>query len=91
MPHVKTAISLDESLFKEAEALARKMGVSRSQLFARAVEDFIRQRENEELLERLNAAHADGPDEEEREYMERMRVYQGRLINRLEGEYGSSG
>jgi len=91
MAHVKTAISLDESLFREAEEWAGKLGVSRSQLFARAVEEYVRRRENEELLARLNEAHADGLDEEEREYLERMRVYQGRLIDRLEGEYGSSG
>ncbi len=91
MAHVKTAISIEESLFREAEAWAGKLNISRSQLFARAVEDFVRQRENEELLERLNAAHADGLDEEEKEFLEHMRVYQGRLIHRLEGEYGGSG
>jgi len=44
--HVKTWISIDEGLFKEAEALAEKMGISRSQLFSRAVEEFVREREN---------------------------------------------
>ena len=39
MAHVKTAISLDESLFRQAEAWAEKLGVSRSQLFARAVQN----------------------------------------------------
>ncbi len=90
MAHVKTAISIDEALFREAEEWAGKLGVSRSQLFARAVEEYVRRCENEELLARLNEAHADGPDEEEKEYLERMRVHHGRLINRLEGEYGSS-
>jgi len=91
MAHVKTAISLDESLFREVEDWAGKLGVSRSQLFARAVEEYVRRHENEELLRRLNEAHADGLDDEEKEYLERMRVYQGRLIDRLEGEYGGSG
>jgi hypothetical protein len=91
MPHVKTAISIEESLFREAEVWAGKLGISRSRLFARAVKDFVRQRENEELLERLNEAHADGLDEDEKEFLERMRVYQGRLIDRLEGKYDSSG
>lgn len=91
MAHIKTAISLDESLFREAEEWAGKLGISRSQFYAKAVEEYVRGRENEELLRRLNEAHADGLDEEEKEYLERMRVYQGRLINRLEGEYGSPG
>jgi hypothetical protein len=60
-------------------------------LFARAVEEYVRRHENEELLRRLNEACADGLDDEEKEYLERMRVYQGRLIDRLEGEYGGSG
>lgn len=64
MAHVKTAISLDESLFREAERWAGKLGVSRSQLYAKAVEEYVRGRENEELLRRLNEAHADGLDEE---------------------------
>lgn len=91
MAHVKTAVSMDEGLFREAEEWAEKLGVSRSQLFANAVAEYVRERENEELLRRLNEAHADGLDDEEKEYLERMRVYQGRLIDRLEGGYGSSG
>lgn len=91
MSHVKTAVSMDEALFREAEKWAGKLGVSRSQLFANAVSEYVRERENEELLKRLNEAHADGLDEEEKEYLERMRVHQGRLIDRLEGEYGSPG
>ena len=74
-------------MFKEAKALAKKMGISRNQLFSRAVVDFVRQAEKRELLERLNAAHADGLDGDEKELFERMRVYQGRLLNRLEGEW----
>lgn len=66
MAHVKTAVSMDEGLFRNAEEWAGKLGVSRSQLFARAVEEYVRRREDEELLARLNEAHADGPDEEDR-------------------------
>lgn len=91
MAHVKTAVSIEESLFREAEEWAGKLGISRSRLFAEAVREYVRQRENEELLRRLNEAHADGLDEEEREHLEQMRVYHGRLMHRLEGEYGSPG
>ncbi len=84
MAHVKTAISLDEGLFREAEEWAGKLGVSRSQLYAKAVSEYIRERENEELLKRLNEAHADGPDEEEREYIARMSRYRAGLLEREE-------
>ena len=84
MAHVKTAVSMDEALFREAEEWAERLGVSRSQLFARAVGEYVRQRENEDLLRRLNEAHANGPDEEEREYIARMSRYRARLLEREE-------
>jgi metal-responsive CopG/Arc/MetJ family transcriptional regulator len=34
---MKTAISLPDELFESADALARRMGISRSKLFATAV------------------------------------------------------
>ena len=41
MAHVKTAVSIEESLFREAESLAENMNVSRSKLFAAAISEFI--------------------------------------------------
>lgn len=87
MAHVKTAISLDESLFREAEEWAGKLGVSRSQLFARAVEEYVRRHENEELVRRLDEAHADGLDDEEREHLERMWVDHARLLEETGNEW----
>ena len=65
MASVKTAISLQESLFDRAEALAYEMKISRSRLFALALEDFIRRHENQQLLKRINAAYDDTPDPSE--------------------------
>lgn len=56
MAHVKTAVSVEKSLFEQTEALARRMRISRSRLFALALEDFIHRMENRELLKRINAA-----------------------------------
>jgi hypothetical protein len=86
MAHVKTAISLDESLFREAEEWAGKLGVSRSQLFARAVEEYVRRHENEELLRRLNEAHADGPDEEDEEALRHGQALHAEMLRRVERE-----
>jgi phage-related protein len=74
-------------LFEEAEALAEKLDISRSQLFSRVVEDFVRQRENAELLERLNAAHADGLDEEEQEHQDGMWANQRRRLEETGNEW----
>ena len=63
--HVKTAVSIEESLFREA--WAGRLGISRSRLFTEAVREYVRRRESEELLSRLNEAHADGLDKEDEE------------------------
>jgi predicted transcriptional regulator len=59
---VKTAISLDQSLFEEADALARELHLSRSRLFVLALEDFIRRHENRELQAKLNKTYEGEPD-----------------------------
>ena len=87
MAHVKTAVSIEESLFREAEAWAGRLGISRSRLFAEAVREYVRRRENEELLRRLNEAHADGLDEEEQEHLDRMWAYQARLLDETGNEW----
>ncbi len=61
MENIKTAVSIRKPLFEQAEDLAHRMKVSRSRLFALALEDYIRRQQNRELLASLNAAYADGP------------------------------
>ena len=56
MTTVKTAISLPASLFEQAETLAGEMQISQSFLIEIALEEFIRRRENQQLLEKINAA-----------------------------------
>ena len=65
MPDVKTAISMQQSLFEQVEALAQEMEISRSRLFVLAVEDFIQRRQNYHLLEAVNHAYADQPEPNE--------------------------
>lgn len=61
MPTVKTAISLDQSLFERSEQLAQELKLSRSGLIGQALEEFIAKRRNRDLLARLNLAYADEP------------------------------
>jgi metal-responsive CopG/Arc/MetJ family transcriptional regulator len=70
MANVKTAISINEPLFKEIEALAAEMKISRSSLFSLAARDFINQRKNRKLLDAINAAYDDIPDPEEEKLLE---------------------
>lgn len=55
LAHMKTAISLPDDLFAKAEALARKEGLSRSELYAKALADYIRRQERSGITEELNA------------------------------------
>lgn len=87
MTKVKTAISIDEELFRAAEERAGKMGVSRSELFSRAVARLVRDEETREIFDRLNESYADEPDEEEREYLRRMKEYHARLLDETGNEW----
>ena len=80
MENMKTAISLNKSLFAQANILARKLKVSRSKLFVIALEDFIREQENRELLAKINAVYADEPDESEKLYRRHARKSHRRLV-----------
>jgi hypothetical protein len=84
MQTVKTAISIQESLFEQAEALARQMNISRSRLFVLALEDYIRRQQDRELLAKINAAYADEPDASERTLRQQMKSTHRRIV---EGEW----
>lgn len=64
---VKTAISLQENLFRQMDQLAGDLNVSRSNLIAIALQEFIERHENKRLLDQLNAAYEDDPQTEEAE------------------------
>ena len=85
MANVKTAVSLQESLFEQVEALARTMKVSRSRLFVLALENYIREHQDRQLFEQINKAYEDTPpDETEQLRLRQIRRQQRRL---LEGEW----
>jgi len=54
---MKTAISLPDALYSDAEKIAQSMGIPRSQLFAKALEEFIIHHKKETITERLNSVY----------------------------------
>ena len=80
MASVKTAISIQESLFEQVNALARELQISRSRLFALAVKEFVQRYENRELLVAVNVACDDLPDPEEQALCQKMRQEHRRLV-----------
>ena len=55
---MKTAISIPDPTFEAAEAVARRLGLSRSALYARAVEEFVRAHRGEGVTAALDAVYA---------------------------------
>ncbi|MEW6618603.1 MAG: CopG family transcriptional regulator [bacterium] len=80
MANVKTAISIQKSLFEGIESLAQRMNVSRSHLVAMAVKDFLQRQQNQQLLQQLNDAYGDAPDLAERKYEKNVRARHKRLV-----------
>lgn len=80
MAIVKTAISIQESLFERADALAEQLHLSRSQLFSRALDEFLKKHETRRLREAIDAALEGEPDPGEEERMRLMRRKQRRHV-----------
>jgi metal-responsive CopG/Arc/MetJ family transcriptional regulator len=56
---MKTAISLPDKLFESTDALARRLGWSRSELVATALAEFLAKHRGRALTRRLDAVYAD--------------------------------
>jgi len=80
MANVKTAISLQEPLFREIELLAQELQISRSRLFALAAEAFIQRHQNRKLLQAINDAYDDLPDETDQLLAQKRRQRHRRLV-----------
>jgi len=63
---MKTAISLPDDLFESADALAKRLGVSRSELYATAVAEFLAKHQHAKVTERLDDVYGHQPSGLER-------------------------
>ncbi len=51
---MKTAISIPDPIFKTAERLARRLGITRSYLYTKAVTEYVQKHKNDKVCEKLN-------------------------------------
>ena len=51
---MKTAISLPDTLFNQAEELAHRLGIARSQLFAKALSEYLEKYRTNQITDKLN-------------------------------------
>jgi metal-responsive CopG/Arc/MetJ family transcriptional regulator len=54
---MKVAVSIPEDLFESAEALGKRLRVSRSRLYATALAEFLAKHQGRKLTDRLNQVY----------------------------------
>lgn len=56
---MKTAISIPDEIFKAAEKVAKKLGMSRSELYVNAVREYVDRYGQEDVRQKLDAIYTD--------------------------------
>jgi metal-responsive CopG/Arc/MetJ family transcriptional regulator len=56
---MKVAVSIPDDLFESAEALGKRLAVSRSRLYATALAEFLAKHRGRKTTERLNRVYAE--------------------------------
>jgi metal-responsive CopG/Arc/MetJ family transcriptional regulator len=54
---MKTAVSIPDQVFTEAEDLSKQLGVSRSQLYTKALSQLVAKYREEDIVHRLNEVY----------------------------------
>lgn len=79
---MKTAISLADSLFQEVEHLAEQENLSRSEVFAQAVKEYLDRHRHRQILESLNQAYGQPDTKEERTLKKKAKRYSASKISK---------
>jgi hypothetical protein len=79
---IKTAISIQKTLFEQAESLAQQLNISRGHLFGLAIETYIKNHQNQILLEAINQAYAEEPDQTDEILLAKMRRQQRKKVEK---------
>ncbi len=58
---MKTAVSIPDHVFRAAETLANRLGISRSELFARAVAAYTKAHQHDKVREALDLVYDEEP------------------------------
>ena len=55
---MKTAVSLPDEIFRQAEATAKQLRISRSKLYANAISEYLKRHRADSVTERLNQVYS---------------------------------
>ena len=58
---MKTAISIPDAIFKAADKLARRLGFSRSELYTKAVNEYLQKHRDEGVTRKLDEVYNTEP------------------------------
>jgi metal-responsive CopG/Arc/MetJ family transcriptional regulator len=55
---MKTAVSIPDSVFEAADKFAHRIGISRSQLYSKAVTEYLKEHKNQSVTKKLNEVYS---------------------------------
>ncbi|BAC91179.1 hypothetical protein [Gloeobacter violaceus] len=58
---MKAVVSISSPVFREAELLAKRLGISRSELYSRAIKAFVEVHKHQGITEALDAVFGEQP------------------------------
>lgn len=68
---MKTAISIPDDTFHEADQLAQELGISRSELYVRALKELLKKQREESITQALNRVYAETSESKEEQAFRR--------------------
>ena len=77
---MKTAVSIPDEMFREIERFAKEHNYSRSEVFATAVQEFLKKRESQKLLDDLNNVYSEMESSEEKTLRKKVKKYYSKKV-----------
>ncbi len=83
---MKTAISIPDKVFKSADVIASKLGISRSELYTKAIKEYIKELNNEQITDKLNEIYSDDQNKEDLTVLKKIQIKSLKLDKEKWGE-----
>jgi len=81
MASSRTTVSIQKSLYETLNMIAQDLELSSSIILELAIEQFVREyQNNRELLQKINAAYDHLPDNEEQTLLNKMKIHHKSLV-----------
>ena len=56
---MKTVISIPDKVFRSADSLAKRLGLSRNQLYSTAISEYLSKHQGKQVTQKLNSIYAE--------------------------------